>query len=200
MPEIVICRDCELKQKLPGRPEGRLLRCARCGTIIKRVQLVSLDALMALTLAALIMWCAANFTPFMTLDYKGGTSTAFLVTGGRVLWTDEFFLVGSLVLLTSILVPLLHIVIVGGALLALRAGFRGPYVASMIRLTTVMGRWAMPGIYLIGVLVASVKISQMASLDAGPGLYALVGMVLVWTSITASLDCDALFTFLEEES
>ncbi len=40
------------------------------------------------------------------------------------------------------------------------------------------------------------------SFNAGPNWVEshLVGMVLVWTSITASLDSDALFSFLEEQS
>ncbi|MFP6639217.1 MAG: paraquat-inducible protein A [Myxococcota bacterium] len=160
----------------------------------------SQDALLAGAVAALIMWFTANLTPFLTLQYKGGSTTAFLATGSQVLWSDDFFLLSVLVVLTSIIAPLLHISLIGGVLVVLRVGFRGPYVAAMIRLTALLRRWAMPGIYMIGVLVASVKIGQMANLQVGPGFYALIAMVLVWTSITASLDSDTLFAFLEEQT
>ena len=200
MPEITICRDCELRQRLPQRAEGRVVRCVRCGAILKRLQFPSQDALLAGAAAALIMWVAANLTPFLTLEYKGGSTTAFLATGSQVLWSDDFFLLSVLVVLTSIIAPLAHISLIGGVLPALRVGFRGPHVAAMIRFTAQLQSWAMPGIYMIGVLVASVKIGQMANLEAGPGLYALIAMVLVWTSITASLDSDTLFAFLEEQT
>lgn len=199
MPEIVICRDCELRQKLPGGVEGRVLRCVRCGAALKWLQFSSPDTLLAWAAAALIMWITANLMPFLTLEYKGGSTTAFLASGSRVLWSEHFYLLSVLVLFTSIIAPLLHIGLIGGVLLALRVGFRGPYMAATIRVIETLGRWAMPGIYMIGVGVASIKVGQMANLQPGPGLFALIAMVLIWTSMTTSLNSDKLFAFLEEQ-
>ena len=91
------------------------------------------------------------------------------------------------------------IVAPGGQLLAavyvlarLRRGARlgacGPAVPAL----AFLGIWSMPGVYLIGVLVAAVKLVDLASLSPGPGLYAWVALVLLWTSVSAALDTDSL--------
>ena len=199
MTQMIICGDCELRQTLPVTQTGRAIHCVRCDSKLKQLQVVSQDTLIAWALAALILCITANSMPFLTLEYKGGTTTAFLWTGGHMLWLEKFHFLSVLVLLASVFAPFLHILFIGGLLAALRMGFRGPRVARGIRLVDQIGKWAMPGIYLVGVMVAAVKMSQLASLQAGPGLYALIGMVLIWISITTSLDADTFFEFWEEK-
>ena len=48
------------------------------------------------------------------------------------------------------------------------------------------------GVFLIGTLVAGVKLAQLASLDPGPGLYLFAGVVLLWTLASTSTDFEAL--------
>jgi paraquat-inducible protein A len=200
MADIIICRDCELRQRLPQEAAGWLLRCVRCGAVLKRLKPHSLSTLIAWSMAALILWATANATPFLTFEFKGGTTVAFLWSGSAMLWEEKFRFLSVLVLLTSIVMPLLHISLIGLVLVLLGLGFSGHPVALGIRLIRWFGNWAMPGIYLIGVLVAAVKIGQLATLHAGPGLYALAAMILVWVSITASTDTDVLFDFLEDSA
>ena len=110
-----------------------------------------------------------------------------------MLWEEKFRFLSVLVLMTSIVMPLFHLSLIAATVIGLGLGFRGWGLAYGIRLIHWFGNWAMPGIYLIGVLVAAVKIGQLASLSPGPGLYALAAMVLTWISITASTDADVLF-------
>jgi paraquat-inducible protein A len=48
--------------------------------------------------------------------------------------------------------------------------------------------WAMLEVYTLGIIVACVKLSSMADLRFGMGLYAFVGLLLVTVTLTASLD------------
>ena len=198
MADVIICRDCELRQRLPQEAAGWALRCVRCGAVLKRLRTHSLTTLIAWSLAALILWVTANAMPFLTFEFEGGTTVAFLWSGSAMLWEEKFRYLSILVLLTSIVMPLLHISLIGLVLVSLGLGLGGYRVALGIRLIHWFGNWAMPGIYLIGALVAAVKIGQLATLHAGPGLYALAAMILVWVSITASTDTDVLFDFLED--
>ena len=200
MSSILICRHCGFEQTVPSSGEGRSLRCVRCGALVKRLGIASPDTLLAWTLAALLMWYSSNFLPFLNLEYKGASTTAFISTGSEMLWSQGYYLLAVVVVIASVIAPLLHLSSIGVVLLAIKMGFQGSGVIFAIRFTQTIHQWAMPGIYMIGVLVASVKIGQMASLSPGPGLFALVAMVLIWTSISASLETDALFAYKEERS
>lgn len=193
MSDVIICRDCELKQQIPPEESGWMLRCFRCGAVLKRLRPHSLSTLSAWSIAALILWLTANSMPFLTFEFKGGTTVAFLWSGSFMLWEEKFRFLAVLVFMTSIVMPLFHLSLIAVTVSGLGLGLQGRWLAYGIRLIHWVGNWAMPGIYLIGVLVAAVKIGQLASLSPGPGLYALVAMVLTWVSITASTDADVLF-------
>ncbi|MEE3327684.1 MAG: paraquat-inducible protein A [Myxococcota bacterium] len=198
MSDVIICRDCELKQTLPHDEAGWTLRCFRCGAVLKRLRPHSFNTLAAWSIAALILWFTANTMPFLTFGFKGGTTVAFLWSGAFMLWEEGFRFLSALVLMTSIVMPLLHISLIAVTVIGLGMGFRGWRLAYGIRLINWFGNWAMPGIYLIGVSVAAVKIGQLAALSPGPGVYALAAMVLIWISITASTDADVLFDLWED--
>ena len=178
---------------MPLDEAGWMLRCSRCGAVLKRLRPHSLDTLSAWSIAALILWATANAMPFLTFEFKGGTTVAFLWSGSFMLWEEKFRFLSVLVLMTGIVMPLFHLSLIAATVIGLDLGFRGRWLAYGIRLIDWFGNWAMPGIYLIGVLVAAVKIGQLATLRAGPGLYALAAMVVTWISITASTDADVLF-------
>jgi paraquat-inducible protein A len=57
--------------------------------------------------------------------------------------------------------------------------------------------WAMMEVFLLGVLVAMVKLSSMAEIVVGPALYAFGFLVLVLAGITASLDPRTVWDRLE---
>lgn len=193
MSDVIICRDCELKQRMPRDEAGWTLRCFRCGAVLKRLKTQSPETLAAWSIAALLLWATASTMPFLTFEFKGGTTVAFLWSGGFMLWEEKFRFLSVLVLMTSVVMPLFHLSLIAATVMGLALGFHGRGVAYGIRLIRWFGNWAMPGIYLIGVSVAAVKIGQLASLQAGPGLYALACMVMIWISITASTDADVLF-------
>ena len=98
MSDVIICRDCELKQRIPREDAGWTLRCSRCGAVLKRLRPHSLTTLSAWSIAALILWVTANAMPFLTFEFKGGTTVAFLWSGSFMLWEEKFRFLAVLVL------------------------------------------------------------------------------------------------------
>ena len=152
---------------------------------------------MCLALAGLWMWVAANITPFLTLRYQGASASTYLAGGVEVLWGQGFYLLASLVFVTGILAPLLDLAGIALLLAILRSTARPPGLNLGIRFLRVLGLWTMPGILLVGVLVAAVKMGEMASLQPGPGFVALIALVVLWTSVHASLDFEEVWEMFE---
>jgi len=186
-----VCAVCGGRQRLPALSAGQRARCFRCGSGIGRGSGPSLDRPLALCLGALLLLIAASVAPFLSLEYGGLAQTNFVLTGATALWHDQQYFLGTLVALTSFLVPGAQLALFSYVLLALRAGWPPPHPA-VAPLVSFLSPWSMGGVFLIGTLVAGVKLAQLASLDPGPGLYLFAGVVLLWTLASTSTDLEAL--------
>lgn len=188
----VHCGACGARQFLPRVAPGFRARCHRCHTPLCRGGFRSLDVPLALTLAALVCWAFANVVPFITLEYHGLAQTDFLFSGSVALWQAEHYFVSALVAFAGIVAPGGQLMLAIYVLAKLRGGARLSACGRAVPALAFLGIWSMPGVYLIGVLVAAVKLVDLASLTPGPGLYAWVALVLLWTSASAALDTDSL--------
>ena len=61
-------------------------------------------------------------------------------------------------------------------------------VAQVFRFTELLRPWAMMEVYLLGVIVAYVKLSDLARLELGIALFAFVGLIVVMIAAEAALE------------
>ena len=60
--------------------------------------------------------------------------------------------------------------------------------------------WGMTGVFLLGILVAYVKLSDMAEVMPGPSLYGLAAFTVAMAALVTSLDPGAVWDALESQS
>jgi paraquat-inducible protein A len=61
-----------------------------------------------------------------------------------------------------------------------------------------LDEWGMLEVYMLGVLVAVVKLSGMASVLPGIGLYCFIALLLVTTLMSSLLDEEGFWTRIEQ--
>ena len=195
---FVACESCDLLYR--GRPlaRGQKARCARCGDRLYGSAVDSLERTLAYTVAALVMWIAANAFPFLRFSLEGQVQENRIWTGVQDLWMAGFEPLASLVLLTTIAAPLCEIVLHLWVLTALVAGVRVPGLADAARATTQIARLSMLEVYLLAVIVAVVKLSMMARVQLDVGAFAFFGLLVVLTLARSSLETEALWQRWEE--
>ena len=189
---VVRCRLCGARQGLARVAPGQRAACHRCESPLCRGGYRSLDVPLALTLAALVCWVFANLVPFVSLEYGGISQTGFVLSGAIALWAAQEHFVAALVAFSGVFAPGLYLALACYALAVLRHSGSLQACRFALRAMSFLGLWSMAGVYLIGVLVAAVKLADLASLSAGPGLYAWIALVLLWASASGSLDVDSL--------
>jgi len=91
--------------------------------------------------------------------------------------------VALLVLATTILFPLLQLCILVYLLIPLRREHRPLGFAILVRLMQSLRPWGMIEVFLLGVLVAVVKLSSMATVVPGPALWAFVALTVTLTAV-----------------
>jgi len=185
---LVACPHCDLLQRLPNLTAGAVARCPRCDAELWRPRADSLNRTLALTLAALVLYVVANSFPMLGLTAVGHQASTTVFGGARQLWTDGREIVAGLVLFTAVVAPGLQIAL----LLAIVTGAhraRVPnWVALLLRCQPTARTWSMIEVMLLGVLVALIKIAELATVVPGTALFALGALVFVFAAIQSTFD------------
>jgi paraquat-inducible protein A len=196
-PALVACPHCDLLQRLPRVLPGGSARCPRCDAELWRPRTDSLNRTFALTLAALVLYAIANTFPMLGLSAVGHQASTTVLGGARQLWVDGRVIVAGLVLFTAVVAPGLQI----GLLLAIVIGARRErvpqWVAWLLRYHPTARTWSMIEVMLLGVLVALIKIAELATVVPGLALFALGALVFVFAAIQSSFDAREVWERIE---
>jgi paraquat-inducible protein A len=182
------CLDCDLLQRAPHLEIGESARCPRCGATLHTHRRDSINRTLALVVAALFLWACSNFLPFMVFEFKGQSDSNTIATGVRILYERGFGELAVLIAFTSIAAPIVYILGMLYVLVPIRLGARPWKLGLVFRALVWLRPWSMLEVYLLGGLVAVVKLAELASIVPGPASVAFVVLILVWISIAATLD------------
>jgi len=197
---LIACHDCDfLYRKHPLR-YGERATCKRCGALLYQKKRDSLDRTLTLSLTALILFVLANVYPFMTFKIGGRVQVSHLITGVEELYEQGFMELAVVVLLASILLPLIKILGTLYILLPLKLNRRSWKAPQIFRFIEALGPWAMMEVYLLGVIVAYVKLIDMATIVLGIALYSFMALILLVAAAGATLDSEEVWERLETTS
>jgi paraquat-inducible protein A len=198
--ETVACPDCDLLQHIPPLNAGEKARCSRCGHVLasaSRDPLHPLDLPLSLTLTAAIVLIIANTTPLMGLSVMGQTASTTIVGGAYEMWLNGEPLTAMIVAFCAVIAPGLFILFMLIILLAVRRPPAPHWVGEMLRWAQSMQPWSMLEVMMLGILVALIKIAEMATVEPGIGMYAVGALVLLFPAIMVSFDAHELWTRVE---
>ena len=193
---VVACHDCDLLNQLPDEAAATLL-CARCGAVLYRYKPNSIDRSLALTLGALILLIVALSFPFLAMKSGGFVQETKLLTGIQELWRQELYGLATLVLITCVLVPLGQIAALLYLLAPLKWDLPAPHAIRVFRLLRHVAPWGMLEIFMLGILVALVKLGKMATIVPGISVFAFGLLVLVMAAAITALDLPLLWERLD---
>ena len=198
MDSLIACHECDLLQQSPALPMGGTARCPRCGAVLYRRKRNSLNRVLALTIAGLPLFMVANTFPFLTFRLEARIQETTLITGIIELYNQGMWMVAGVVLLTSIVLPLLELTGMLYVLLPLKVNRRPWKMPLFFRAIRSFKPWGMMEVFMVGILVAFVKLSKMATIIPGTALYAFMILIFVLAASAASLDPHIVWNRLED--
>lgn len=182
----VICTRCGANQTYEQPQEGESLLCGRCDyPLVRATQRSNRPALM-LTIAALILYIPANFYPILVMTYMGRSTENTIFSGVMSLYSDGMLGLAALVLVVSIVIPFVKIISLLYLLLFAQrtAWLSKKHQVALLHWVDKLGPWSMLDVFLVAVLVALVKLQDLARVEPGPGIVAFAGVVI--TTLIAS--------------
>jgi paraquat-inducible protein A len=124
----------------------------------------------------------------MTFKLEGREQLSTLLSGVMGLFRAGMWPLAVLVMCAASLFPLLKLLGNLCVLLPLRLGRAPRVVARVFRWIEVIHPWAMMEVYLLGLIVAYVKLTDLARLELGIAVYAFVALIVVMIAADAALD------------
>lgn len=177
--DLVACHECDLLQRLPPEQGRGRVRCRRCGCVLHHQGRDAVIPPLALGVTALILFALSNAFPLIEFGLQGRRDATFLLAGIRELYAQGMPVLASVVLFTTVIAPLLHIGLLIYLYLPLALGWRPPGFAAALRAVQAVLPWSMLEIFLLGVLVAAVKLAEQATIVPGAAAWSLGLLVIV---------------------
>jgi paraquat-inducible protein A len=194
--ELAICRYCDTVHRCSDVPGRTTPHCVRCGSPLYHAN-ADLGAMLAITLTATVAFVIANGLPLITMSANGQQTDATLWGAIVASHDQELPLVAGALTISLIIVPFIEIVLLLSVLVPLCAGTRPLGFSLIMRLIRVMRPWRMVEVFLLGIVVAVVKLAGLASTVPGWGSFGIVVMTFALASL-ASFDVGALWRRADE--
>jgi paraquat-inducible protein A len=156
-----------------------------------------IDRPLALTITALIVLMIANTAPLMGLSAVGRHAHTTIIGGAYEMWVQGQEITAVVVAFCAVIAPAIYLLFMLTVLLTVRRPPAPHWVGEMLRWAESMQPWSMNEVMLLGILVALIKIAELATVDAGIGMYAVGALVLLLPAIMVTFDPDEIWQRIE---
>jgi paraquat-inducible protein A len=194
---LIGCQHCDGVVEEPWVPDGGSAVCLRCGGTLFRRRRRTVEVTLALALSAAILLVVANAYPFLAFELQGQSTETTLGSGVVSLWKQGEHAVSGLVFLTTILAPASQVLLLLYVLAPIHFEWPVPGAAMAFRWVERFRPWSMMEVFLIGIFVALVKLSDIAEISLGIALWAFVLLIPTLAGALAFLDAEIVWRRIE---
>ncbi|HEX5538245.1 MAG TPA: paraquat-inducible protein A [Methylophilaceae bacterium] len=181
--DLIACEHCDAVYRKPQLKRHETALCQRCGAELEQSMGRRATHLLPLTIASLIMFLIANTFPIVGMELQGIYSETTLLGAVLTLNTENMPFIATAVLATTILFPLFQLLILLYLLLPAPHYGRLPAARLALRMLQMLRPWGMVEVFVLGVIVALVKLTSMATVIPGIALWAMASLALLLAAI-----------------
>lgn len=182
---VIVCPSCDLAHQVGMAPASVGTLCARCRAPLQRPENGSIDAAIALAICALVLFLLTNAYPLVEIQVNGTTRTTTLVGAALGLYSQDHTGLAALVFLTTVVGPLLQIASLLYLLIPLRRDREAPFQNTIFRLLAQVRPWTFVEVFMLGVLVALVRLSAYARVIPGVALWSCGLLMFTLAALTS---------------
>ena len=183
LPDLIACEGCDALYKKRPLGTDEIAICARCGTELERDSSRQRQRLLPLAVAGLITFIIANAFPIVEIELQGLRNQTTLFGAVLALSAEGMTPVALLVLATTIVFPLMQLLFLIYLLVPRPDASHPPGFRWMVRAMQTLRPWGMIEVFLLGVLVAIVKLSNMATVLPDVALWAFGVLTILLTAV-----------------
>lgn len=189
---IAVCEHCDAVHRRVRLASRARAHCVRCGTSLYAERRTHLDGWFALTLTAGIAYLVANLNPIVEIQLRGESTRASLFEALTATWNSGAEPVAALAALCAFVFPLVRIALELLVLGYLQFGRRPPQLRAAMHTLVAIRPWSMIEVFMLGVVVALVKLGGETTVIPGAGLAGFTVLTVLLT-VLSTFDPDTLW-------
>ncbi len=192
----LMCHDCgELQAVVAISPEHEM-RCCVCDSVLHSGHGKWLQVVSSLVVTSALLFAICQIAPFMTLEIGSQSQTVTILDGFWALFERGNWVLAGLVLTTIFLFPLFEIIAFLYILIPYNFNRRLRGQTTLLRWLVQAQSWSMLEVFMLSMVVASVKMADMAILKLEVGSYALFLLVGVLILAYVKMDRRNLWSWI----
>jgi paraquat-inducible protein A len=181
--DLIICEYCDSVYQRPSLIRNERAECVRCGAVIERRPWLGRDQLLALNLTAGMLLAFISFYPILEVHTQGRTGTASLLDSVSALVEGPISVMAAVVGGAVVLIPALQVTLLTWLLSFAHFSRRAPGFRWSMRTLETLRPWSMLEVFLLGALVAVIKLTGRLEAAPAAGLFALVALSVLMVGI-----------------
>ena len=198
MKHLMACHECDLLIDLHEQlADDRVVCCPRCHHQISSGQNNALDKVLALSITATLVLIFANSFPFLAFEAKGQSRSINLFQTVLELFEQGYPTLSVLIFCFIILLPLAYLLFLLILTLPIKLRIKRSPPIILGRAIDALLPWAMAEVFLIGVLVALIKVVSMANIVLGISFWAYILFTILFLAISTIVDSHRLWHWVE---
>ncbi len=182
---FIICPQCDRVYRRVPLGGREVARCQLCAATLYHNNRYDLNAMLALAVASLVVFVVANFYPLMNLEVGGRHNQTTVWQMIATTYHSNVTPIAFVAAATVFFFPLIEICLFGYVLIALLRGRVPPAFPAAMHALRQMQPWTMVEVFLLGTLVAVVKLADLASSTAELGMWGYAVLTLLLTSLNS---------------
>ncbi len=199
MSSVIVCHACDLAHRLDSLAGNARVRCVRCRAELYRTNDRTPDTAIALAVTALALFILANVYPLVAMTVNGTTRMTTLIGAAESFYEQGYLTLAVLVAFTAVMVPVIQIVTLLYVLVPLRLGrvVRGQNL--MFRMLTALRPWGLTEVFMLGAVVALVKLSAQAEVSPQVSLFAYGLLMVAIAALTSATPSEQYWLWVKAQ-
>ena len=199
---LVSCHVCQRVWPKTPAPKGHQAHCPTCGAPLHSRRPDSLACTWALVLAAAVFYVPANVFPVMTVLISGRGEPDTIMSGIVALAESGSLVIAIVIFFASVTVPMAKLLGLSYLMLSVqyRWLWRPKSRTKMFRVIEVIGRWSMIDMFMVSIVVALVKLGNLATIEPGLGATCFAAVVVITIFAAQGFDPRLIWDSLEKDN
>lgn len=175
MNELLCCSACGFIMQ--DDEHAYQIKCPRCSASVRK-QAYAIEYSLSLSIAALIMFIPAMFSPILIFKIAGIEKVNTMFSALKAFYEGGYPELGLLVLLITIVAPITQIIVSILMFYPLSRNKKPKYMKVYYKILYMIRQWMMLDVYIIAILVSIVKLTATAELVLGSGIVMFVSLAV----------------------
>jgi paraquat-inducible protein A len=198
MSMVMVCPACDLAHRRAAPPPQGRTECVRCRAPLQRPESRPIETAIALAICALVLLVLSNAYPLVEMHVNGATRDTTLVGAAWGMYQQHYPTLAALVLLTTVIAPLVQIIALLYLLIPLWRGRRARGQSAMFRVLMWVRRWSFMEVFMLGSLVALVRLSSYTHVIPGVSLWSCALLMIGLSALTTVSSPEQFWAWAEK--